>query len=92
MILCNGDCDGLGELSTTGRAAVATLAGNKQGSTGGPLCSSLSVIAVPLGNAGALAIAKALCRRRIRGTCPEVASLEDDHGGDGIADENGDQR
>lgn len=92
MILCNGDCDGLGELSTTGRAAVATLAGSEQGSAGGPLCSSLSVIAFPLGNTGALAIAKALCRRGIRGTSPEIASSEDDHGGNEIADENGDQR
>lgn len=63
MILCNGDYGGAERFGIAGRAAVAALVGSEAEPFCQPLCSSLSVIACPLGNKGAMAIARRVCLR-----------------------------
>lgn len=83
VILCNGDCVlDRKDLGKTGWEAVAALVdGGTAEMNVYPLCSSLSVTACTLGNAGAIAIARAYYRRSTLAGFPGAPSH--DPGGPG---------
>lgn len=80
MVLCNGECGGITDFGATGQKAVAALVGGGAEPPGSSLCSSLSITACPLRNAGAMAVAKALCQRRVLAPFPKAASSLDNVG------------
>lgn len=76
IVLCNGDwARGDGPFNKSGENGVAALVHGRTDVGGSPLCSSLSVTACSLGNRGAMAIAKALCRRSLQELCLESCGI-----------------
>lgn len=76
VVLCSGDRTGGGAFQNAGGAAAAALlVDGGEDTEVSPLCSSLSLTACFLGNRGALAIAKACCRRKIEELCLENCGI-----------------
>lgn len=75
VVLCSGDRTGCGAFQNVGGAAAAALVDGGVDTEVSPLCSSLSLTACFLGNRGALAIAKACCRRKVEELCLENCGI-----------------
>ena len=75
VVLCGGDRASDGAFRNAGGAAAAALVDGGVDTEVSPLCSSLSLTACFLGNRGAMAIAKACCRRKVEELCLENCGI-----------------
>lgn len=75
VVLCNGGGSSDEDFGISGIQAVAALLGGGEDIMAPSICSSLSVIACPLGNKGAMAIAKALCGQTLEEVCLESCDI-----------------